>query len=155
MTIAYPTVGGLRVSYSSITADFGGLFQLGIVDISYQDSLEPGEAKGTSPQVLATTLGDYKASGSVTFLRAEFDAYIAAVAKRSRTNSYMDVTEDVTVSYQVRESDPVSTDELIGVRVKLADHTNSQGADPTKVKCDLHIIGIIKNGILPFAGFRR
>lgn len=155
--IAPPLINGKRYSYTSIKSDFGQLDQLGMVEINYNDSLEPGVGRGTSPQDLGTTTGDYKAAGSITMLRAEYDRYVVArAAMSSDGQSFMTPSEDITITY-ADTGLPTTTDKLFAVRIVKNDHSN-KGKDPTQVKCDLYV-GIIgrkppgaSDFIFPFEG---
>jgi hypothetical protein len=72
MPIGYPLVNGVRFDASSIELKINLQRYIGITQVQYEQSLEPGEVRGLNPQVLGYTRGLYRVSGTISMLREEF-----------------------------------------------------------------------------------
>jgi len=149
MPIEYPLINGVRYDFSSIVFHILGDQVLGVKEIAYKNSRERGEVRGTSPQRLAKTRGQYKCEGSCTIYRREFDELIQRLGE-----GYQDVVFTVTVSYAL-DGQPLVTDTLVGCTLNEDDHSNSSGVDATEVKLTLDPMYILMNGIAPFKGLLR
>lgn len=153
--LQYPLINGNRVDYGAIEITLGlGLGVLpvkGIREISYNSGMEPGDVYGTSPQMLGQTLGQYKAEGSVSFYREEWDAFLGTL-NNILPNGIMQIRFDIMIAYSLVGIVPVRTDKLLGCRIKKIDHTMSQGNEALVTKCDLAIIQIQESDLLPFVG---
>ena len=139
-----PLINGKRHAFASIKLKVNGKDRKGVKSIDYDDELDRGEMRGTGSELLGTTEGDYKCTGSITFFKKEFDLFLADLG-----NGYYQQPFDVVV---FRESDPgdgISKDELIGCFLKKSASSDQSGSDPTEVKCDIHISRIIRNGLDP------
>lgn len=145
----YPLINGVRYDFSSIEARIAGQLFLGFKEISYNETLEPGEVRGTSAQLLARTRGEYKAEGSVTLFKQEWAELLALLG-----NGYLEVVFPIVVHY-ADTAMPVITDNLVGVRLKGGDNAHSQGTDPLVVKSDLHIMYIKQAGLKPLTNLRE
>ncbi len=136
-----PLINGNAYSFASIEIDVGGRKIKGIKDLSYDDGLDPGMARGTSPIPLAHTQGDYEANASMEMFRKDFDELCALLG-----DGYCEVEFPITVTYASRGM-PTVTDRLPAVRIKKVDNSNSQGNDPTAVKLELAVLSpIVRNG---------
>lgn len=140
----YPLVNGLRHDWSSISIQVGTLKIPGVKSLSYKHSLEPGEVRGTHPQVLGHTLGTYSAEGSIEMYLSE-----ANELKRVLGDGFMAATFDVVAKYSPKKGDPVITDKLIGCRIKASDKSFSQGNEPLAVKFDLFAMLLVEDGVKP------
>lgn len=142
----YTLLNGLRHDWSSISVDIGdGLLKtIGLKELSYKGSLEPGEVRGTHPQVLGTTQGTYSAEGSMTLYLAEYNELISRLGP-----GYFAKQFNIVVNYSPKKGDPVIVDKLIGCRMKTADKSHSQSNEPLVVKVDLHVSLVIENKINP------
>lgn len=140
----FTVINGKAYSHSSCEFRFDGEPTPFVKEISYNDSLEPGEVRGTSAQLLSRTRGDYKCEGNVTF-----SSRGAAEEIRERFgDGWMEKEFDVVVTMQ---EDGMSTvvDTLVKCRIKKSETGSSQGADPNEEKWDLHPMYILKNGWNP------
>lgn len=136
-----PVVNGNYHSFASIELDVRGRKIRGVTDISYDDGLDPGMARGTSPIPLAHTQGDYEANASMEMFRKDFDELVSLLG-----DGFGEVEFPITVTYASRGM-PTVTDRLPAVRIKKVDNSNSQGNDPTKVKLELAVLApIVRNG---------
>ncbi len=129
-----PKVNGNYYSFASIEIDVKGRKIKGITDISYDDGLDPGMARGTSPIPLAHTQGDYEANASMEMFRKDFDELVTLLG-----DGYGEVEFPITATYASRGM-PTVTDRLPAVRIKKVDNSNSQGNDPTKIKLELAVL---------------
>lgn len=147
-----PLINGNRYSFASIELRLLGQRYYGVKSINYSDSLEPGEVRGTDPQLIGRTRGKYSADASIEMYLREFDdfssklASLAASVGLPSATGYMEVPFDVIVSY-AEDGAPVITHEIIGARIKKSDHSNTEGSDAISVKNDLHVMVIVKNGV--------
>ena len=72
-------MNGVQLQFSSIALAIDGTYFPWITEVSYEQSLDPGEARGTSPYPMGVTLGEYKASGSLTVHRAHREEFLSLV----------------------------------------------------------------------------
>lgn len=136
-----PLINGNLYSFASIEIDVRGRKIKGIKDLSYDDGLDPGMARGTSPIPLGHTQGDYEANASLEMFRKDFDELAALLG-----DGFGEVEFPITVTYASRGM-PTVTDRLPAVRIKKVDNSNSQGNDPTAVKIELAVLApIVRNG---------
>ncbi len=149
--VPYPMMDGHELSFASIEANFGGGVFAGFSAIDYDDALEPGEVRGASPQVLATTRGDAKFTASATMRKSEFENYRARLAAGQ---GYMEVRHPITVAYfEIGANAPI-VDVLHGCRIKQAKDSHKQGTEGLMVAITYHVMRINRAGgdspVLPF-----
>lgn len=140
----YPDFNGQKCDWSAVNLNILGVRMIGIKDLSCKDSLDPGEGRGTAPQVLFTTLGEYSAEAAFTCYLAELKAMIAAMG-----DGYMQTQFNPLIKYRVKKGDPISKRELIGCRIKTIDESHSQGKEGLVAKVDLHVMLLIRDGVKP------
>ncbi len=144
MALTDPTINGNRFGYASIAATLAGRPYRGIKSINYKDNLEPGEVRGTSPQLIGATRGQYKAEADVEFYEDEWCDFRDALG-----DGFMEVPWQLLVNYQEEGAD-VQTDELY-VRISGVDASRSEGTEPLTRKLKLFVLLPIKhNGLAPF-----
>ena len=144
----YPLINGLRYSWASVAIKLDSANQLGIKEISYSHSVDRGEVRGVGPQVIGHTRGEYKAEGSITFLKEEYDAFVA-----KNGDGYMEKVFDISVSY-AEIGNATVTDQLVGCRLSKAEKSPSAGTDALEVSCDLTILYLIENGKKPLVNMK-
>lgn len=142
----YPLINGLRADWSSISVDIGGglLKTIGIKELSYKHTLEPGEVRGTHPQVLGHTLGTYSTEASMTLYLTEYNELVQRLG-----DGYLARVFDIVVNYSPKKGDPVLTDKLTGCRIKGNDKSHSQSNEALVVKIDLFVMALVENGKKP------
>lgn len=129
-----------------------------IVSISYSDTNDVSEGRGISPYPMGTTLGEYKASGSIEVQKLYNEQWIALIAAQSPSgNSIYDAVWDLNVQYQLRvppgQPQPaVVTDTLHGCRLTGGSMDLSQGNGVLVTKYSLYVAYITWNGRLPLDG---
>ena len=146
MTVGYPLVNGNAYGFSSIELDFGGVKSRGYKEVKYSSNLEPGELRGTHPQMLARTLGQYKAEGSLVLWTHEWNQL------RDRMGQgYMQKTFTLNVVYA--EAGPLGAqrDTLVGCRITKVEKGGSEGTDGLEVSLTLSVMKILENGIDPLS----
>ena len=142
-----PQVNGNRYSFASIDFQLLGKRYFGVKSINYSDGLDPGEVRGTAPQLLGRTKGKYSAEGSMELYEAEFSDFVAALLSAGPSLGFIDsvgfmeIPFEVSVSY-AEENSPTITDTLVACRIKKVDKSRAEGTDPLTVKLDLHIMSI-------------
>lgn len=144
--LSYPLINGMKHDYSSVEISIDGAKFIGVKEISYKHSLEPGEVRGTRSQLLGRTRGKYSAEGSMTLYLSEYQDLIAKLAAKGI--GYLEQDFDVEVSYSGRNTDLV-TDRLRGCRIKSADKSHSSGEEALVVKCDLHVMYLLESDKTP------
>ena len=149
MPIEYPLINGDRYDFASIVFHINGDVVLGVKEISYKNSRERGELRGTSPQKLGRTRGTYKAEASATLFRREFDELIKKLG-----DGYMEIVFPITISY-ANDEQPLVTDTIVGCTINEDDHSNSSGTDPTEVKLTFDPMYILLTGVAPIKNLRR
>lgn len=144
--IQYPLINGNRFDFSSVEVVIDSVLFGGVKEVTYSDSLEPGELRGNRAQLIGRTRGKYGAEGSLTLFKSEFQQMIALLGGQGI--GYMEASFTVVVAHSEPGSDVV-TDTLIGCRIKKAEDQKQEGGEPLTVKCDLHIMRIDRNGVTP------
>ncbi|MCK5712551.1 MAG: hypothetical protein KAI25_07540 [Hyphomicrobiaceae bacterium] len=142
----YPKINGQIYSFASTEIKIGAAIYTGLTDISYNQTLEPGIFRGTRPEKLARTIGEHNVEGSFTMVKVEYQELIAALG-----DGYMQTPFDITVTYAETNS-PIVTDVLTACRITSEEDSHSQGTDALVVACDLDIIKMTRNGLLPIVG---
>lgn len=143
MAPQYPLVNGIRYDWSTAEIVVNKKKILGITSLNYSDGLEPGEVYGTHPQKLGRTRGQYKPEGSLEMYKQEADELMATLG-----DGFFEKSFDVVVSYSA-PGQPTVTDKVMGCRIKKVDTSFASGTDALKVKLDLDVMLIIRNGIKP------
>ncbi len=142
----YPKINGQIYSFASIEIKVGTQIFTGFTDLSYTQTLEPGIFRGTRPEKLARTIGEHNVEGSFTLVKVEYQELIAALG-----DGYMQTPFDITATYAETNS-PITTDVLTACRITSEEDSHSQGTDALAVACDLDIIKMTRNGLLPIVG---
>jgi len=149
MPIEIPLINGVRYDFSSIVFHINGDLIIGVKEISYKNTRDRGEVRGTSLQKLGRTRGQYKAEASATIFRREFDDLVDRLG-----DGYMEVVFPITVSY-ADDGQPLVTDTIVGCTITEDEHSNSAGTDATEVKLTFDPMYILIKGRPPFRGLRR
>ena len=139
----YPDINGLRYDYSSAEINVAGRVITGVKEVRYSHKLEPGKVRGTSAQINGRTRGQYEAEASITLYKQEAQELIAALGA-----GYMEVAFEVVVHY-ADAGQPVTTDRIVGCRIKSQENSHQEGSDALSVKFDLDVIAVIENGVEP------
>lgn len=136
-----PFINGVLYSQASVEFEANGMPVEGIKAINYKDSLDAGVVKGIGPIARGSTLGDYKASGSIEIYRDAADDFFLALGP----NGYAQFIK-MTISYY-EPALGVRTD-IVVPRIGGTDTSVDSGSsDPTTTKHDLFIITpILWNG---------
>ena len=145
MAIQNTFVNGNRYSWTSIEVVLGGRTYMGnpFKAISYNSKQEPGIVYGTSPRPIGRTRGQYLAAGSMEVYRSEWQDFVDFLMNGlSPSIGIHDLEFDITVSYAEPNSD-VLTDVLVSCRMSNLNLDNSNGSDPSTVKCDLNMMELV------------
>jgi hypothetical protein len=140
-----PRINGRFVDYSEITIFVDGKPKIGVKEISYKATREPGKVRGTAPNVLGRTRGDFDFEGSFSMYQEEAADFIATLGA-----GFMEKDFTVVVTYQPLGGKLV-TDTLQGCCITEIDDSHSQGTDPLETKFTIHILGILFNGVSAMA----
>lgn len=146
MSVPYPLIQGVRHSWSSIEIRLNGAIVLGVTEINYSPTLEPGEVRGAGARVIAHTLGQATYEGDFTILLEEFNVLVAALG-----DQWMTKTFDIVVTYDESGSG-LSTivDTLSGCRITKVEASNSSGStDGSTRKCTIKYLQLLLNGVDP------
>lgn len=139
----FPRVNGKFCSYADIKIFAAGRQYVGVAEISYKSTREPGKVKGTSKRVLGRTTGDFEFEGSMTMYDEDAREFQNALGP-----GFMEQDFSVSVSYEHNPGN-LNTDQLMGVCITEVDRSNQEGPDPCKTKYSLHILNILYNGRSP------
>src|SRR5258707_785556 len=73
--ISYPLINGHRYSWNSVELGLGpaGIIMRGVSSIDYGDQLTPGNLRGTGPNVVGRTRGEYDADAEIEMYRLEWE----------------------------------------------------------------------------------
>lgn len=145
----YPLVNGVRYSFASIEFDVAGKVILGMKEIAYTETQEPGEIRGTSSQLLGRTAGDYGVESSCTMYREEWDDLLDTLGE-----GYLRTVFDINVTY-ADEGAPTKTDKLVGCRIKSVEQSNSQGTEGLEVQLELHVMYLLRDNRAGIPNLRK
>lgn len=149
-SISKPVINGLQWDFSSIELRLLGVPFADFKSLTYKHTLEPGMARGTRAQIVGRSRGKYDAEGSIEVYKRPWLAFLAALFGTNPTYGYMEVDFDIVVSYSELLS-PVQTDILRLCRIKSDDESHSEGGEVATCKLDLHVMSIIKAGVVPIS----
>jgi len=143
MAISYPLINGLYFDWSSVEINIDGDVVVGIKEITYSDTTEPGEVRGTAPNLIGRTRGEYKVEGSFTMYKPQAQELIAKFG-----DGWMEKVFVINVSYADDGQDTI-TDVLTGCRIKKFEDSPKAGNEAAEVKFDLHLMYIKRNDLAP------
>lgn len=161
MAVNYPLTLGERLDASSIELNCNGKRYIGFSAIEYEYSLEPGEVRGGSPQVLGYTRGIYKAGGTLTFWREEFQDLINDL--QTLAVGVLEAQFLVTITYSnlpplaaLAIPGFTSTDTILGLRLTSGKHNIKSGsADGLEITLPFVAPLILVNGLQPMNSLLR
>lgn len=149
---------GLQYQFSNIQLGILGTYFPFIVSLSYSDTNDVAEGRGISPYPMGTTLGEYKASGSIEVQKLYNEQFLALIAAQSPGGqSLYDAVFPITVQYQLRvpagiTPPPVVTDVLNGCRLTGQSQDMSSGNGVITTKFNIYVALVVWNGRLPLSG---
>lgn len=79
MALTYPTVNGVRHSWPSVAVFIGNAQFMGCKSLNYDDGVDPATLHGNTQNIIATTAGQYSATGDIEFYLEEALQIIAAL----------------------------------------------------------------------------
>jgi len=145
----YPLINGHAYDFQAIEIDIDGVgITVGVKELSFNDSLEAGVVRGTRPEKLARTVGQYDAEGSIVLFQQDYFELIQALSGGSDSVGVMTKSFNITVTYS-NPNMPVHVARLIGCRIKTRDRSYSSGLDALEVSLDLDIMRVEEDGINP------
>ncbi|UAW08055.1 hypothetical protein [Myxococcus phage Mx4 ts27htf-1hrm-1] len=151
MAIPYPLTNGVYPDFASITMLVAGeRIPIGLTEINYEDNLEPGEVRGNSAQLIGRTLGQYSATADFTCFKPQMAEVLSVLQRRG---GIYQVSFNLVVSYE--RAATLHTDEVLGCRIQTLSDGHSEGTDGLTQQATLHTMGIVRDGRLPYAGFRK
>lgn len=143
MAVSYPQINGVRHAWSSVELRVDGDIILGITEIDYKASLDPGEVRGAGSAPIAFTLGNSSFEGSLTILLQEFNTLVSKLGA-----GWMGKAIEIIVSYDESGSG-LSTivDTIQGVRLTSVENSlSASSTDPTVRKLPFKALNILYNG---------
>jgi hypothetical protein len=156
---AYYTVNGARFQHASLEINFGipgfGYPTLGLQSIDYDDQLEPGELRGTSAAILASTTGKYSVSAKLKLPKAEAGFLVQQIAAAALANpdpltgliaGYGQYAWTATLNYY-DIGQAFQTDVLYGCKIKKLADASKVGNEPLMVDVDLFLLALSRNGV--------
>lgn len=146
-----PTRNSKQLQFSSIDISIGdtGVYFPWVGEVSFDMTLEPGDARGTSPYSMGVTLGELKANASISVMRIYRDQFLQLV--ENGTPGFMDKFFGVSMTYQEVGWDKVEIDSF-DARITGAGHEYQAGNSPLMVKFPLFTHFVILNGHIPIQG---
>jgi len=138
------SINGNLYDWESVEIQLPNGTAVGVAEIGYSDeqSIEARYGKGSVPRGYGR--GNYKASGSLTMDRDEYERYSKSVGG----SVYKSDPVTIVVSYANDDQAPV-TDTLSKVRITKVDTSSKQGeANASEMKLDFEILEPIRwNGV--------
>lgn len=148
---------GMQYQFSNIQIGLLGTYFPFVMSLSYSDTNDIAEGRGVSPYPMGTTLGEYKAQGSIEVQKLYNEQFLNLIAAQSPAgNSIYDAIFDITVQYQLRvpqglPQPPVTTDVLKACRLTGQSQDLSSGNGVLSVKYQVYVALITWGGRLPIA----
>jgi len=149
MTVPNPLINGHRYSFASIEANINGIIIRGFSEITYSQALEPGEVRGTGPQLQGLTRGDLKAEGSLGLYEEDDTELIGALGE-----GFLEQYFPIVVNFSETILG-VRTDTIVGARLKNGARSFQKGTEGLVVKRDIMAFYILENGIPPIFNLQR
>jgi hypothetical protein len=136
--------GGLAYDHTSVRVGIldGELFKSHLKSINFNDDLTPSENSGTHPIPLATGLGSYKATGSMTVVKEAWDDLLSRLP-----SGFGALVFPINITYIPRGSFQPSTVDLVDCRITGVKDSSSQGQGTLEVELTLYVRYILRNGI--------
>lgn len=141
--LTYPTVNGVRYSFSDVSIKVAEKAFLGVKSINYKWTMKPAMVQGTHPAPLGQTRGVVEFDGSIELYQDEVNALRDALG-----DGFAEVEFSVYVSYD--NGKRVVTDEIHNCRLADEDTSGSPGADATSRKFTLSFTDLILDGKRPY-----
>jgi hypothetical protein len=142
----FTQVNGKAYSHQSVEVSILGKARPFVKEVTYSDSLEPGEVRGTSAQLLSRTRGEYKSEASITFYKGG-----AEEIREELGDGFLETEIDIVVTRQELEMSTI-TDTIVKCRIKKTESGSQSGSDPNEEKWELHPMYILWNGWNPIVG---
>jgi hypothetical protein len=142
--ISYPLINGHRYSWTSLEIGLNGVTMRGVSSIDYGDELKPGKMRGTGPNVIGRTRGEYDADVELEMYRLEWENLKSSLGQSG--TGFGESAFPITVQY-AEANQPVVTDTIEGSRVTKVRTGGAEGTDPTKVKLSIDCTRILHNGV--------
>lgn len=139
-----PIINGYVYGYSSVEIQFGGWVFRGIKSIDYSHKRTPGKIRGTHPQILGRTRGQYEAEGSLVMWKHAWDRLRDGLGE-----GYLEVEFPICVTYSERGPLGTTVDILYACQIVDVSQSHSEGGDGLEVKLTLDIYMILENGLPP------
>lgn len=160
-TLSYPDITGVRFDASSVELRLNGKRYIGVQEAEYEQTLDPGEVRGFSSQILGYTRGVQKASGRIVMLREEFQDM--SIDLQTLAVGLLEANFLCTILYSERPPSSVpgnpqatSADSIWGMRFTGTRHRITQGSsDPITVEMPFVARLILVNGIQPMNNILR
>lgn len=118
--------------------------------LTYKQTLDPGDGvRGNGVAIRGSTVGEYKAEGSIKLLFASAMNFLAAlrdVAQQKQIPVGM-VTFEVTANWRVKPGDDMHEVRLVGCRVKESGLDTSPSNDALEKEFPLFVARIYEDGI--------
>lgn len=139
------TINGKVFAHASITVAVGASKYFGVTSIDYESELETNPVHGTGANQVGAATGALKHTGNLEMLLQH-----AAKLRRALGQGYMEVPLVITVTYRETAISELHTD-LLDCFIKKDGTSSQQGADPVKVKYELHVNQITRDGLVAVA----
>lgn len=136
-TPAYPLINGQRHAWSSAIIKLDNVPVLALKSLNYNDNLEPSAVRGTHPQPLGFTQGEYTAESDGEGILQEINNLLKQLG-----NGFGETVFDVVASYSARQLDTIV--DSFQVRIKKIEASQSQGPDALTRKLTFQVMGVIK-----------
>jgi hypothetical protein len=143
--LTYPNINGHRFSPASCEITIAGFRMLGVLDLTYSDSLEPGRVPSNgTPMDIGRTVGKQKPTASMTLLKLEWVALIKRLGKGFGERPFL-----VGVSMFEPGPNPPSFDEIVGCRITKPEITiAATSTDAIAVKVEMDPMYIKYDGLV-------
>ena len=133
-------INGIKYDWSSVRIDIEGTENIGIKELTWEETLEPGILRGTRSQKIGRTRGEHDSTGTLVMYTESWYDLLETLG-----DGYGEVSFNVLVEFADTDQ-PTSTAELRGCRITSKSNGGSQGTEPAEVSLDIDIMLIKENG---------
>lgn len=137
----YPLINGRKYDHSSIELQIADTIYTGVESLEWTHSLAPGVVRGTRPEKLARTTGEYDAEGSFSMPLEDYTELIAELG-----DGFMATSFDIVANYSNEGANNTNV-VMVGCRITEESGGSETGGDPAMIELSLDVMRIEINGI--------
>lgn len=145
MAADYPQIQGRYHSWASIEIAAGDFETPDFAKLDWDDTLEPGQVRGTGPRKRGRTTGEYNCAASMGMYLDSATRFMKQLAQTNKSIGL--VPFDVLGHWSEDDGGEVHEVKLVGCRIKKRQQSNAPGTDATTVEFELDPMFVYVDGV--------